>query len=272
MAASEVASGGAAMSGSSHSLITHKRFESWSGLYQRQQDALIDLLDLDDSQKLILHYRWLGAIGRIEQAAGSSKRKHNGLRMFAICVGAVVSGLVGIGVAVPTADKSLNLASVGTSQILSGAALVASLTVSVALAVDAYFKFGDRYRESRVVAETLRIEGSRFVSLADRYSKFASHRAAFQTFMTRVEAILEHDIAAWVSFSEEAPKPGPASQTAPGMPPASAPATAQSAASTTPPAAPPAAAPTTGPVAAVVAPVAPAHDGTGTPSSDAPDR
>lgn len=193
--------------------ITSAGGESWPKTYSKQQHAEIEALELDAVQKLHLHHRWLGAIERIDGAATHCRRMHNLLRVLAIVGGVIVSGLVGAGFAATLPkDAAANLT---LAQVMGAMAFVLSLAVTAALALDEYFRYGARYRESRLVAELLRIEGSRFVARTDHYARYASHREAYGPFIRRVEEILERDAQAWVAFSVEEKSTQPAAEQTP---------------------------------------------------------
>ncbi len=116
-------------------------------------------------------------------------------------------------------DTSIRVASLTTGQVLGILAMALSLPVTAVIAVDEYFRYGDRYSESRLVVERLRVEGSRFASLADVYVKLQNHQSAFPVFMTRVEDILEHDVEQWVALATskvDADLPTQGSQRTPG--------------------------------------------------------
>src|SRR5512143_163538 len=98
-------------------LIDRKAGESWPDLYDRQQDQLIEDLALQPWQRKILHYRWLGAVTRIEGAANAYRIRHNSLRFFAIVGGVIVSGLVAGGASTAN-NPALTIASF-SSQSLS---------------------------------------------------------------------------------------------------------------------------------------------------------
>lgn len=153
----------------------------------RQPLELIRHLPLPAAEKKLLEYRWLEEVDWTEREATRSLRFHHLLRVIAIVGGVAVSGLVGAGAVMQPSTNTLSLA-----------AFVLSLVVTGAIAVDEYFRFGEKHRHLRLVNEMLRSEGALFFGLTGRYKSMA-YAAAFPVFVERVERIAQKDVQEWVT-------------------------------------------------------------------------
>ena len=136
------------------------RRESWPKRSRRQNLELIRHLPLQPPEKKLLEYRWLDEVDWTEREATHSLRFHHLLRVIAIVGGVAVSGLVGAGAVLHPSTNSISLA-----------AFVMSLVVTGAIALDEYFRFGEKHRHLRLVTELLRSEGTLFFALTGPYAK-----------------------------------------------------------------------------------------------------
>ena len=164
------------------------RRESWAKRNRRQNLELIRHLPLGAPEKRLLEYRWLDEVDWTEREATRSLRFHHLLRVIAIVGGVAVSGLVGAGAVLQPSTNALSLA-----------AFVTSLVVTGAIALDEYFRFGEKHRHLRLVTELLRSEGALFFALTGPYAKSKAHAAAYPVFVERVERIARKDVQDWVT-------------------------------------------------------------------------
>ena len=74
-----------------------------------------------------------------------------------------------------------------------------SLVVAIAVAVEGFFHYGDRWRHYRRTAETMKSQGWQFYELAGPYAAFATHAAGFPTFAATVEALFQEDVDTYVN-------------------------------------------------------------------------
>src|SRR6267142_4048586 len=125
------------------------RRESWAKRNRRQNLELIRQLPLPAPEKKLLEYRWLDEVDWTEREATRSLRFHHLLRVIAIVGGVAVSGLVGAGAVLQPSTNALSLAAFATSLVVTGA-----------IALDEYFRFGEKHRHLRLVTELLRSEGA----------------------------------------------------------------------------------------------------------------
>jgi hypothetical protein len=164
------------------------RRESWAKRNRRQNLELIRHLPLPAPEKKLLEYRWLDEVDWTEREATRSLRFHHLLRVIVIVGGVAVSGLVGAGAVLQPSTNALSLA-----------AFVTSLVVTGAIALDEYFRFGEKHRHLRLVTELLRSEGALFFALTGPYARSMTHAAAFPVFVERVERIARKDVQDWVT-------------------------------------------------------------------------
>ena len=101
-----------------------------------------------------------------QREATRSLRFHHLLRVIAIVGGVAVSGLIGAGVVLQPSTNAVSLA-----------AFVVSLVVTGAIALDEYFRFGEKHRHLRLVTELLRSEGALYFALTGPYAKSKTHVA-----------------------------------------------------------------------------------------------
>jgi hypothetical protein len=165
---------------------TRSSSRSWAQQYHLNQRALIDGLDLTEHQQLFHENRWHDEVDWIERAAVRNLRMHQALRVVAIVGGAAISGLVAYGVGGQGSDP------------LRLITLILSLAVTASIALDEFFRFGDRWRHERLVVESMRSEGALFIALAGPYMGL-THALAFPRFAAVIERIAQDDVKKWVT-------------------------------------------------------------------------
>jgi len=148
----------------------------------------LGLLELDERQKHFVRFRYLDQLDWLERKARGSQRNYYRLRIFAIVGGLVVPALV-----------SLNIQEGRMRDWVSYTTVVVSLLVAVALAVENFFHYGNRWRHYRLTAELMKSEGWQFYELTGPYAGTASHRDAFNVFSGKVEALLAADVDTYVN-------------------------------------------------------------------------
>jgi hypothetical protein len=154
----------------------------------QEYDGLIDELDLTDHQKRFMRSRWLDQLTWLEGKAKGCQRWYYGLRLVAIVGGLIVPALV-----------SLNVRQGEVASALAWTTFVVSLLVAIAVAVEGFFHYGDRWRHYRRSAELLKSHGWQFYELAGAYANYRSHGAAFRRFATTVESLIAEDVDTYVS-------------------------------------------------------------------------
>jgi Protein of unknown function (DUF4231) len=144
---------------------------------------LIEAVGLDDLQKVFLRSRWLSDLRWQDGRAKRYQRLHYVFRLVAIVGGVIVPALVG-----------LNPADEVWRERVRGLAFLLSLLVAIAVSVEGFFRFGDRWRHYRGNAELLKSEGWMFFQKSGRYRNAGSHGEAYPEFAEQVEAILRQDV------------------------------------------------------------------------------
>ena len=168
------------------------RYATW---LKQEFGGLIDALGLDELQSRFLRSRWLDQVLWLETKAKIAQRRYYGLRVITIAGGVIVPALV-----------SLSIESGKVASALAWVTFALSLLVALAAALEGFFRFGDRWRNYRQSAETLKSEGWRFFELAGAYSSNGSHAEAFRAFATNVEALIQAEVEGYITRVVQEPK------------------------------------------------------------------
>jgi hypothetical protein len=150
--------------------------------------TLIDDLNLSYLQKKFLRNRWLDQLLWMEKQAGKSRNRYYSLRLISIIGGVLIPALV-----------SLNINSVQVKEIFGWSTFLLSQVVAISGAVEAFFRYGERWRNYRRTSEALKTQGWHFFQLTGVYNSFASHEQAFNTFATQVENIIQQDVEVYIT-------------------------------------------------------------------------
>ncbi|HEY9599210.1 MAG TPA: DUF4231 domain-containing protein, partial [Cyanophyceae cyanobacterium] len=154
--------------------------------------GLIDRLDLSDLRKDFLKNRWLDQLMWLEGRATKERNRHHTLRLITIIGGVIIPALVGSGKGSERWQDVLGWSAFGLSQ-----------AVAVCAAVEEFFAPGEKYRNYRNTAETLKIEGWEFFQLTGAYRQFTDHTDAYTAFAQRVEQYIKQDVQGFISQLEE---------------------------------------------------------------------
>lgn len=157
--------------------------------------GLIDALELDELQSRFLRSRWLDQVLWLETKAKGAQRRYYGLRVITIAGGVVVPALV-----------SLSIQSHDVTAALAWVTFSLSLLVALAAALEGFFRFGERWRNYRQSAETLKSEGWRFFQLAGAYAAYGSRAEAFRAFAGHVEALIQAEVEGYIARVVQEPK------------------------------------------------------------------
>lgn len=147
---------------------------------------LIDLLTVGELEKRYLRSRWLDQVLWTEQQAARQQRRYYVLRVIAILGGVLIPALVSLDVGGNAAEA------------VRWSAFGIGLVVAAAVALEGFFRFGERWRHYRRSAELLKIEGWQFLQGAGAYQG-QDHASAFPVFAARTEAILQQDLDVYIS-------------------------------------------------------------------------
>ncbi|MEO1183073.1 MAG: DUF4231 domain-containing protein [Cyanobacteria bacterium J06636_28] len=151
---------------------------AYSDYLKQTLGGLIDRLDISDLRKEFLKNRWLDQVMWLEGRATKERDRHYKLRLVTIIGGVIVPVMVGLNLE----DNELNVR-------LRYAALGLSTIVAVSAAVEEFFLPGEKYRNYRSTAESMKIEGWQFMQLAGPYRKFKVHSDAYKAFAHRLRSV-----------------------------------------------------------------------------------
>jgi hypothetical protein len=150
-------------------------------------EAVIDQLELSALQKRCLRARWLDAVTWLERKAKQAQRRYYTLRLLIIIGGVIIPALVSLDLGGAQADR------------VRWATFGLSLLVAISAALDGFFRYGERWRHYRLIAERLKIEGWQFFQLSGPYAHQPSHAAAHPGFAARAEEIIRIDIERYIT-------------------------------------------------------------------------
>jgi Protein of unknown function (DUF4231) len=152
-------------------------------------DQLIETLKLSELQKQYMRSRWLDQVSYMSRRSRETRGWYYRLRMTAI-IGSVIVPIM-LGLQQPNTQSSRfdsRWLTIGLSGI-----------VAISTAVEEFFHFGDRWRHFRHTTEALKTQGWQFSQLGGVYSAYPTHEAAFQSFTTHVETLLQQENKLFVS-------------------------------------------------------------------------
>lgn len=153
----------------------------------RDLGKLIDSLELAQHQEHYLRARWLDQVLWMERTAGRARKRYYALRLVTVLGAVVIPALV-----------SLNLTG-HVEEVAGWLTFAISLVVAGSAAVEAFFHYGARWRHYRGTVERLKSEGWTYAELSGHYNHpDATHRSAFNDFVTRVEQTLGQEAEEYV--------------------------------------------------------------------------
>ena len=128
----------------------------------------------------------------VEGRAQKSKKQYYRLRLVTIIGGVIVPALVSLNIDGSNGQNNIQ-------QILGWIAFGLSQAVAISAAVEGFFQYGDRYRNYRNTAETMKIEGWQFFQLSGPYRNAQSHAEVYSDFAQRVENILQREVEGYLT-------------------------------------------------------------------------
>jgi len=156
-------------------------------------ERVISSLDMAEDKKEWMKDRWLDQVLWFDKSAARANLRHSGLRIVAIAGGVLVPGLV-------------SFSSSGSSDwrdVARTIAFVVSLLVAIAVGLDSFFHFGERWRHFRRTAELLKTEGWLFIEGGGRYKPHQQqanfHDRFFPFFATKVEELVRRDVEVYLT-------------------------------------------------------------------------
>jgi len=160
--------------------------QAYDELQKLDVGALIDELKLSSLRKQMLKSRWLDQVTWAANRARSARNWYYSLRLTAIIGGILIPISVMVG-------------QIESVRWMSWVATGLGALVSIAVAIEEFFDYGERWRHFRSTAELLKSEGWQFFQLSGAYSRRKSHNDAYEKFATRVEEIIQSDVQVYIS-------------------------------------------------------------------------
>jgi len=135
--------------------------------------------------------RFLGEVRWFERKAELTKRWHYILRIIAISGGVLVPAMIAF--AGSNQGKGWNS--------LRVAASLMGVVVALAIGLDGFFQWGERWMRYRQTAELLKMEGWSYLEGLGRYRRDEHQGPAsnFSAFATHVEGAIHQDVAAFLT-------------------------------------------------------------------------
>ena len=158
--------------------------------------AAIAALQLGAAQINYLSARWLDQVRWLDGKAVECQRRYYRTRRSILVCSALVPVLLGAA----EGYASLRIAAGGLS-----------LVVTLAAGWEAFFRYGDRWRHYRAIAERLRREGWLYIERSGPYADYPSHARAHAAFVLNAEQILADDVEQFVSRIAAEPQRGQSS-------------------------------------------------------------
>lgn len=165
--------------------------DDYANWLRQELGGLVDELDLDDRQKRFMRSRWLDQVIWLEGKAKHAQQRYYALRLIAIVGGLTVPALVSLNVSSSASDD--------VTSVIKWTTFALSLLVAAAVAVEGFFRYGERWRHYRRTAELMKGQGWQFYELAGLYANHRSHRSAFKAFAASIEGLIAADVDAYVS-------------------------------------------------------------------------
>lgn len=159
--------------------------------------AAIAALQLGATQINYLSARWLDQVRWLDAKAVECQRRYYRTRRSIL----VCSALVPVVLAAAEGYAPLRIAAGGLS-----------LVVTLAAGWEAFFRYGDRWRHYRAIAERLRREGWLYIERSGPYADYPSHARAHAAFVLNAEQILADDVEQFVARIAAEPQRGPSSR------------------------------------------------------------
>lgn len=150
-------------------------------------ENLIGKLQLDDLQKHALQSRWLDQALWMEHRAEQNRNLHYVLRLITILGGVLIPPLISL------------FFIHEIFELVHWTTFVISILVAMSSAVEQFFHFGERWSNYRKTAEWLKLRGWQFIQLSGPYQRYKTHTAAYRAFADDVEAIIQEDVATYLT-------------------------------------------------------------------------
>lgn len=158
---------------------------------EKEYSELINTSDLEDDQKLVVKTTWLEYFKSCDRNAWNGWWNHH---VFSIII-------IILGVLIPILEKSTKVCTILGKEI--GPAGILGLIIAIATGIVAHWKFESRWKHYRLQAEIMRAEGEDFFALANKYSKYKSHKEALKDFIGIITLYKRKEVEVYIKTKEE---------------------------------------------------------------------
>jgi len=155
---------------------------------KQEFNALFDEMELTPKQHRFMKSRWLDQMLWLDKKAGECRDNYYRLRLTAIVLGVLVPVIIGVDFGSEEQNRIKRYLTIGLSSV-----------VAVSAAVEEFFHYGERWYHYRRTAESLKTQVWQYSSLTGLYKSFADHQAAFKSFATQIEEIIQKDVEVYVT-------------------------------------------------------------------------
>ncbi|OQP50876.1 hypothetical protein A4H97_03355 [Niastella yeongjuensis] len=163
-----------------------RKFRKLINGWLEETNEVINALPLDDVKKKQLGTDWIKSIAMMEHLTKTNYLRYNLLNLTAIIAGAIIPVVLSLDI----------LKENGWATTIGS---ILGVLVSLSISINHSYRFNDRWRHFRFIAESLKIEGNRFLALSDGYSGFDNHNGgAFKKFMGNIAKIKEEQIHTYI--------------------------------------------------------------------------
>jgi hypothetical protein len=157
----------------------NKKLATKISLYEQT----IDSLTIDDFHKKLIKTNWLDQIELMEFLTKKHFAFYNILNASSIILIGITPLILIIDV--PTLSKNIV---VSTCSIIS----------SIALTFISAYKYDDKWKHFRNIAEDLKLEGENYFELSSAYESYPNHSEAFKLFCSKVSDIKRKQINTYI--------------------------------------------------------------------------
>src|SRR5262252_5273928 len=151
--------------------------QSYSDALRQDLSGLIAAAELPELSRHFLRSRWLDQLLWAEGRANSARTRYYLVRVVAIIGGVIVPALVSLNTQPPAAPA---IAWLGPT--VGWLTFTISLAVAICMALEGFFRWGERWTHYRRLSELLKSEGWLFFQLAGPYQDSGSHAKAYPEF------------------------------------------------------------------------------------------
>lgn len=152
-------------------------------------ERMIDQLDVEQSGKDYLKFRWLEQVLWMENRSHRMRDRHRRWKIVTIVCSAVLPIVLLLNF---NDDKIVD-------QRIRVGAVVLSLVVTTGISLEEFNQYSKRWDSYRKTAELLRTQGWQFFQLSGVYRSYGSHHYALPAFMDQIEAIVQRDVEVYVT-------------------------------------------------------------------------